>query len=42
MIASFDLERSSNSSSRFVELGEWHRVQINFEVLGREIFSQMR
>ena len=32
------LDRWSNRSSLLVELGERFRVQMNFEVLGREIF----
>ena len=35
------LDRWSNRSSWLVELGERYRVQMNFEVLGRETFIQM-
>ena len=30
-----------NRSSWIAELGEWDRVKMNFEVLGREIFIRM-
>ena len=35
------LDRWSNSSSSLVDLGERYRVQMKFEVLGRETFLQM-
>ena len=35
------LDRWSNRSSLLGELGEWYRVQMNFEVLGTENFIQM-
>ena len=35
------LDRWSNKSSWLVELGERYRVQIKYEVLGRQIFIQM-
>ena len=38
---SIDLDRWSNSSTLLVDLGERYRVQMNFEVSCREIFSQM-
>ena len=39
--ANFLLDRRSNRSSWLVELGEWYRVQMYFEMLGRKIFIQM-
>ena len=41
VIVSIVLDRWSNRSSWLVELGEQYRVQMNFQVLGREIFIQM-
>ena len=35
------LDRWSNRSSWLAELGERYRVQLNFELLGREVFVQM-
>ena len=38
---SIDLDKWSNSSSLLVEVGERYVVQMNFEVVGREIFRQI-